>query len=101
MFASLLTDTMRGLARPIIAQASSSSLTNSLDRYCIRGRDRLVGRRCAFAQKERGERALLVHLDSALAHELERRRKARGEHRRALRRLDHVGDQEVVERAPI
>src|SRR5437588_11750350 len=94
MSASSLTDTIRGLAKPIIAQASSFSLISSTDW-------RFLGRLRAFAQKQRRESGMLVHLDQTLAHELERGRKARGEHGRALRRLDHIGEQKVVEPAPV
>jgi len=54
-----------------------------------------------LANVQRRECALLVHLHQSFAHKLERRREARGEHRRRERRFHHVRDQIFIEPRPI
>src|SRR5262249_1964222 len=57
--------------------------------------------RLALAHVERRKCPQLVHFHDPLAHHFERGGKARREHRRRERRLDHVRDQKFVEPRPI
>src|SRR6516162_1639440 len=57
--------------------------------------------RLALAHVDRRKCPLLVHFHDPLAHHFERGGKARREHRRRKRRLDHVRDQKFVEPRPI
>src|SRR5437588_3575414 len=61
---------------------------------------RVAGGR-TLAQIDRRERRMLVHFDEPLAHHLERGGKARREHAGRHLRLDHIGDQELIDAAPV
>src|SRR6185312_1211864 len=64
-------------------------------------RSAVLGRLRAGAHVKRRERRMLIHFETAFAHELKRGGEARGEHGRPLRRLDQIFDQILIERAPV
>src|ERR1700733_2773571 len=54
-----------------------------------------------LTQIKRRKRPLLVRLHPSFAYQFERRGKTRGEHGRSHRRIDQIGDEVLIERAPV
>src|SRR5580700_7094628 len=92
---------------PIITRISATFAIGSVSLLPIprfRGRacrDDVTARRWLFTKIKRRESALLMRFEAPFAHQFKHRGKARRQHRRDHRRFDQIGDEILVERAPV